>query len=65
MAADDQLIVLRIGPPVLGHARGPVVPAERPALQASGRHGDHPGGYRRCWLSATVTSTRWNSFSSL
>lgn len=22
-------------------------------------------GYRLCWESATVTSTRWNSFSSL
>ncbi|GGS64813.1 hypothetical protein GCM10010206_29100 [Streptomyces cinerochromogenes] len=45
-----------------GHAKGPVVHSDDRPFR---RRGDRPGDYRRCWLSATVTSTRWNSFSSL
>ncbi|CAM5568466.1 hypothetical protein GCM10010266_12060 [Streptomyces griseomycini] len=45
--------------PVPPHAEGPVTrPGDRPLRVAR-------EDYRRCCESATVTSTRWNSFSSL
>lgn len=43
--------------------------AKRPGARGSAGAGPlgvaRVGGHRLCWESATVTSTRWNSFSSL
>lgn len=58
---------MRKGPAAVRRT-GPFTRFRRPSLSAPGRTRHHVTAYARhllCCESATVTPTRWNSFSSL